>query len=398
MFPLVSLPDPRDYDVDFELGFVAARSTELPAYYAPWCNLLSHLPHLLEAEALQAQVSNLEILTTDHLTTSAHWQRAYVVLGFLTQAFIWQDKRKPSQVVPASLAEPFLEVCSYLGTEPVLSYVGLCLWNWMQRDEEIRSPPLLALADFRAIKSVASFTGTRDEDAFNLVPVMVEAQGAKLIRLMLDTIVADQNGEILDLVSVLDVCVKTLTTMRETLSVLDRNCDPTFFFQKIRPMLGGSSGAEEKGLPNGVSFERSDGSRVVIKCVGGSAGQSSLFQLLDHMFGVRHESKMLLEMRAYMPKQHRDFLEAVELMPSLRDTIERRPEDKELGCAFQGVLDAFQKWRTKHVSIVSRFVVLPAAAEAKGKPAEQQKGTAGSQPIPFLKQYRDETVFKLQNQ
>ncbi|KIX93985.1 uncharacterized protein Z520_10322 [Fonsecaea multimorphosa CBS 102226] len=396
MSSLLSLPNPRDYDVDFVLGFVSTKPTELPGYYAPWCELLLDLPHLLQAKTLKAQVNNLETLATDHLLTSAHWQRAYVVLGFLTQGFVWQEKSRPSQVIPASLAEPFLDVCNYLGMKPVLSYVGLCLWNWMQREEDIRSPPLHALANFQDIKSYASFTGTRDEDAFYLVPVMVEAQGAKLIKLMLDTIAADQNGEILDLVSSLDVCVTTLTTMRESLSVLDRYCEPIFFFEQIRPMLGGSVGAEEKGLPDGVALERSDGSRIVVKCAGGSAGQSSLFQFLDHMFGVRHESKMLLEMRAYMPKKHREFLEAVELMPSLRDMVERRPEDQDLRCAFHGVIDAFQKWRTKHVILVSRFVVQPAAAVAKGRPAGQQRGTAGSQPMPFLKQYRDETVFRLQ--
>ncbi|OAP55162.1 hypothetical protein AYL99_10862 [Fonsecaea erecta] len=390
---LPSLPDPQDYDVDSVLGFVAPKPTELPGYYAPWCELISDLPRLLQAKTLQTRVNDLEILTTDHLTTHAHWQRAYVVLGYLTQAFIWQDKSKPSEVIPASLAEPFLDVCHYLGMKPVLAYAGLCLWNWVQTDQDTCLHPSQALANFQVIRSFASFTHTRDEDAFNLVPVMVEVQGAKLLKLMLDTIAAVQNGEILDLVSVFDVCATTLTAMGETLSVLHRNCEPMLFFQQIRPMLGGSAGAEEKGLPNGVALERSDGSRVLIKCAGGSAGQSSLFQLLDRMFGVRHESRMLLEMRAYMPKKHRDFLEAVELMPSLRDIIERHPEDNSLRCAFQGAIEAFQKWRTKHVIIVSRFIVRPAAAEVTDKSVTQQRGTAGSLPIPFLKKYRDETIF-----
>ncbi|OQV01186.1 hypothetical protein CLAIMM_06585 [Cladophialophora immunda] len=392
MRSLLLLPDPRDHDVDLVLGFVSAKLTELPERYTPWCKLASDLPHLLQAKTLQAQVDSLEILATDHLTTPAHWQRAYVVLGFLTQAYLWQEKSRPSTVIPASLAEPFLDVCNYLGMRPVLSYAGLCLWNWAQRDQDTQLHPSQALANFQDIKSFASFTRTRDEDAFNLVPVMVEVQGAKLIKLMLDTIGADQNGELGDLASILNICATTLTAMGETLSVLHQNCEPMFFFQEIRPMLGGSAGAEERGLSNGVALERSDGSRVVVKCAGGSAGQSSLFQLLDHMFGVRHESKMLLEMRAYMPKKHRDFLEAVERLPSLRDIIERRPEDKNLRCAFQSVIDAFQKWRTKHVIIVSRFIVQPAAVEAKDSAATPQRGTGGSLPIPFLKQYRDETV------
>ncbi|KIW72100.1 hypothetical protein PV04_00320 [Phialophora macrospora] len=384
-----SFPNLQDYDIDLETGFVAAHPTELPAYYAPWCKLVSDLPRLLESKTFQAKVDNLELLGADHLTVPAHWQRAYVILGFLTQAYIWQEKTTPSAIVPANLGEPFLEVCEYLGMRPVLSYAGLCLWNWSPLSQEGGVNPAQTLSDFPSIKSSASFTGTRDEDAFNLVPVMVEAQGAKLVPLMLKAILDNRKGVSQDLPSIFDICATTLSKMGDLLSVLHQNCDPTFFYHVIRPMLGGSAGAE--GLPDGVTLRRSSGLQEIVKCVGGSAGQSAFFQFLDHMLGIRHESKMLVELRAYMPKKHRDFLEAVELLPSLRDVIDQHSEEPGLQTAFQPVIEAFQRWRTKHVAIVSRYIALPAAAQMQGTPA---RGTAGSLPIPFLKQYRDETTFQ----
>ncbi|KIX02071.1 uncharacterized protein Z518_08010 [Rhinocladiella mackenziei CBS 650.93] len=396
------IPDPGEYDIDPDIGFVTPTPAELPEYYAPWHQLCSALPQLLKSKNLRIKIESLDILTTDHLTSLSHWQRAYVILGFLTQAYVWQDKTSPSAAVPASLGDPFIKVCEYLGMKPVLSYAGLCLWNWLPTRENNIWSPSETLSGFDNIKSTALFTGTRDEDAFYLVPVMVEAQGGKLVQLFLDAVTADQKGNGGDLLSTLQTCAARLKTMGETMSVLHQNCDPGFFYHRIRPMIAGSAGAEEKGLPNGVTLQCSNGSEVVVKCVGGSAGQSSLFQFLDHMFGVEHESKLLYEMRPYMPKNHREFLETVELLPSLRHIMERHPEDGRLRKAFQLVIENFKQWRTRHVVVVSRYIVQPAAAEAKreevnGQPNAEPKGTGGSLPIPFLKQYRDETVFSSEN-
>ncbi len=390
-----AIPNIEEYDLDFETGFVAPDSTELPAYYAPWCQIISELPALLAVKKLQAKVDDLTLLNTNQLTLLTHWRRAYVVLGYLTQAYVWQDKAKPSAVVSVNISEPFLQVCEYLGTRPVLSYAGICLWNWMSLSHDQHGGPLELLRTFPNVKSVASFTGTRDEDAFNLVPVMTDVHGAKLLQLTLNAIRDSRDQVSQDLAAVLDTCATTFLEMGELLSIVHKNCDPMFFYQQIRPMIGGSAGTEERGLPHGVTLTRSNGLDEVIKCVGGSAGQSAFFPFLDHILGIRHESKMLTDLRAYMPKKQRDFLEAVELLPSLRDIVDEHPQELGLQAAYQRAVDAFQQWRTKHVVIVSRYIAQPAVAEAKGKPVVEARGTAGSLPIPFLKQYRDETTFNL---
>src|SRR3546814_19862982 len=60
-------------------------------------------------------------------------------------------------------------------------------------------------------------------------------------------------------------------------------------YHELRPFFSGGKGMEDKGLPRGVVFRRVDGSERSAKCVGGSAGQSCLFQALDCVRGVRHE-------------------------------------------------------------------------------------------------------------
>jgi indoleamine 2,3-dioxygenase len=384
-----TVPTLEDYGLSVEAGFIAVSQTLLPDYYSPWTTLLSQLPHLLQHETLQENVLWLDVLDTTQLKTPAHWQRAYVTLGYLTQAYIWQNKTKPTTLIPPCLAQPFLDVCEHLGMMPILSYAGLCLWNW-QPISVGESSLSISVATFDEIKSSASFTGTRDEDAFNLIPVLTEACGAKLVQPVLDAISRAVKNSETDLGPILKLCATTLQDMAGILSILNQNCDPTIFFQQVRPLLAGSVGLTTDGQPVGVTLRRVNGLDEVIQCVGGSAGQSAYFQFLDQVLGVSHQSTLLLEMRAYMPREHREFLEALQTLPSLRDLVDRQKGNKALQDAFERVLDRFLQWRTKHVAIVTRYIVQPAAALKR----QEEKGTAGSSPIPFLKQYRDETAYK----
>lgn len=66
-------------------------------YYAPWEGAISELPKLVTAGNVRSVVDDLPILSTQYLYTEPEWRRAYVVLGFLTQAYIWSED-VPSEV------------------------------------------------------------------------------------------------------------------------------------------------------------------------------------------------------------------------------------------------------------------------------------------------------------
>lgn len=70
--PLRSLPDP---------------------YYGPWEALIQDLQTSLENRTLRSQVDQLPVLSIDQLVTKAEWRRAYVILSFLTHAYIWGGDR-----------------------------------------------------------------------------------------------------------------------------------------------------------------------------------------------------------------------------------------------------------------------------------------------------------------
>jgi indoleamine 2,3-dioxygenase len=82
------------YGLSLDSGFLShtAPLRKLPdVYYSPWENAIRDLPRLVDCKTIRSVVERLPTLTTSHLTTPSEWQRAYVLLGFLTQAYIWGD-------------------------------------------------------------------------------------------------------------------------------------------------------------------------------------------------------------------------------------------------------------------------------------------------------------------
>ena len=188
---------------------------------------------------------------------------------------------------------------------------------------------------------------------------------------------------------------------------------------------------EEKGMPDGVIFHRADGSKVAAKCVGGSAAQSSLFPFIDAALGVRHqplgkdEAETVFqvrpshssiqrcstdqgqEMRSYMPIEHRELLEEVEKLPSLRVYIESREDNRKLVEAYNSCLQKLANWRSRHIGVVTTHIVSPSrnshSAYQRPDPEEVKdglsirdegklQGTGGSALIPFLKSAKEDTM------
>lgn len=58
-------------------------------YYGPWEALMSILPEALDDMTLRPRVERLSLLSTDRLNSEVEWRRAYVILSFLTHAYIW---------------------------------------------------------------------------------------------------------------------------------------------------------------------------------------------------------------------------------------------------------------------------------------------------------------------
>jgi hypothetical protein len=98
----------EDFGVSTVNGFLPS---ELPVtclsdpYYEVWEEIVTQLPHLLRQKTIRTHIDTLSTLSTSYLKSEREWQRAYVLLAFLTQGYIWGGA-KPSEVC-SSLSSTF---------------------------------------------------------------------------------------------------------------------------------------------------------------------------------------------------------------------------------------------------------------------------------------------------
>lgn len=68
------------------------------SYYEPWESIVCDLPTYIKDGSIRLKVDCLPVLSTSMLNDEAEWRRAYVVLAYLTHAYVWGGE-KPSEVM-----------------------------------------------------------------------------------------------------------------------------------------------------------------------------------------------------------------------------------------------------------------------------------------------------------
>lgn len=295
---MAQLPSLEAFGISPTLGFLSDQpplTSFSDPQFAKIDELISSLPHLISTRSLRRTIDSLAFLDPSTLSHEGEYRRAYVVFGFLAHAYVWAGSEEgPVETIPAQLAEPFLHVCDRLGTEPVLSYAGLCLWNWAPKTRDGRyignGGTRNDFFELHELSPLASFTGSPGESAFHHVPVLNEAEGGPLVSLLLDAIAAGQRNDARVVEEALIKSAHIIERMKQHLPKLYSTLDAGMFYHVLRPFLAGGKGMEEKGLPRGFVFQKRDGTEREVRCIGGSAAQSSLFQFLDSALGVVHGS------------------------------------------------------------------------------------------------------------
>ena len=109
----------------------------------------------------------------------------------------------------------------------------------------------------------------------------------------------------------------------QVFSHVAKNVDPIIFYHVQRPLLSGV-------YPDELTFEEVDPMELpkdwVCRPKGPSAGQSTMFVMLDMFLGIDHSrvaKEFQEETLIYMPRQHRDMVIAFQtkLVTSIRDFI-----------------------------------------------------------------------------
>lgn len=424
---LPSIPALADYGLSPTHGFLpdVLPLTRLPdPYYNKWEAIAANLQALILSRRLRGVIDRLPVLSTIGLEHDAEWRRAYSLLGFMAHGYIWGGD-KPADRLPPPISVPLLEISEHLELPPVATYAAVCLWNFkpLFMDEDIDNLENLA--------SLNTFTGAIDESWFYLVSVAIEARGAPIISLMLTAFAAARHNDATTVTRCLRTFAERLTDLTNILQRMHESCDPTIFYNRIRPFLAGSKNMAEAGLPYGVIYETGSGDETYHQYSGGSNAQSSLIQFFDIALGIQHrptgESRdrdsesdrgrasqrhnFIMEMRRYMPGPHARFLNDVSAVANVREFVNSNRDNAQLCLAYDACLAMLSAFRDKHIAIVTRYIITPSKqirarsrsrspeatrqrmnlAIASRKNQQNQTGTGGTALIPFLKQARDET-------
>ena len=374
----------ENFDISEKTGFVP----EIPPLprlgneaFSRWEEVMDQLPALIESHQLRAKIEQLPEAEFSERTLKSEreWWRAYNLLTFLSQGYIWMEGEKGLvNKIPKKLAVPWYEVSKRLDLHPVCTYANLVLQNYFLHDPQ-------GPHSESNISTASTFTGTTDESWFFKVHVLVEIAATSGLRAMVQAHRAIARKDNKALVTELQNITSSLYGMKDAMNKMFESCDPKTFYIKMRPFYAGSKGLD--AFPDGLIYEGVDPSPLQFN--GGSGGESSALYSFDIFLGVRHDSAFVAEMMSYMPIKHRQFLDALSHQPPVRDYV-AGAGDTEVIASYNKVIDAFVEFRSSHIIIVTRYIVSQKRYSINS--SLEDKGTGGTEFMPFLKKLRDETT------
>lgn len=354
---------------------------ELPADFKPWENLAKLLPKQLLGTQFRKSVEALPAFPIQALHSQVQYERAMLLLSFIAHAYLWGCQPLVDQI-PAVLAKPWCVVATHLERPPVLSYASYALNNWYRLDP--KGP--IALGNIALLQN---FLGGVDEEWFVLVHVDIEEKAGAALQELLPGQKASKAGEVTSLIDCLKRVVKSLESICATLDRMRERCDPYIYYNRVRPYIHGWK--NNPALPKGLIYESCfEGKPQFFR--GETGAQSSIIPALDLFLGIQHEedelSVYLKEMRLYMPKEHRDFLDALAKQPSIREFVRTEGQKTHaLRELYNVAIENIVRFRFTHLQYAAEYIQ---KQSQKGSANSTAVGTGGTPFMSYLSKHEKE--------
>jgi indoleamine 2,3-dioxygenase len=371
-------------DVNRERGFLPSQDPlqRLPPVFDHWENFARSLPKQFASDHIRRSIRDLPPFPLADLRDDRERERAMVLLSYLGHAYVWGG-HKPAHVLPSVLAVPWYVVAARLGRPPVLSYSSYSLHNYYRFD------PAREI-ECGNIGLVQNFLGGIDEEWFILIHVDIERKAAPALASLhpcLDAAEA-RNAELLE--THLHELHASLAAIYATLARMPEWCDPYIYYHRVRPYIHGWKNHPD--LPGGLVYEGVDAYRGQPQQFRGETGaQSAIVPSLDAALGVGHQEDMLrvylMEMRTYMPPEHRDFIESLEARGSMRGFVQQSNR-AGLTDIYSACVEELERFRSLHLEYAAKYIFHQAQTDPKNPHAV---GTGGTPFMQYLKKHRDET-------
>ncbi|KAH9914873.1 Indoleamine 2,3-dioxygenase [Epithele typhae] len=445
----------HDFDVDTRTGFMPPQPpiARLPTAWELWeatlDDAISSKLELADKPGLsqddeersarwRTSVRKLPILSTEAIKTSEILlRRAHCVLAWIMHFYVHTTPVSEMSIhIPAPVTVPLLQVCAQLQLPPVLTYSDDVLYNWAFKTAPAADGHFVPKDELYNLRCNTLFTGSRDEEEFYLSSARIELRGVEalsLMRVIMDEAFVNDAIAHRRITSYLTELAGVVRHCRQLLGAVRDGCDPSVFYNEIRPWFRGcdSDTRGRRWVFDGLELDPT--LKEPTELSGPSAGQSSMIHALDIFLGVDRYSHsnfkadlaarstpalavkksvgvlaplpapapapgptpFLTRMQKYMPRHHRAFLRHLHANPRpLRHLVEAADDDA-LRAAYDEAVTALKEFRDEHVRIVALYIIIPARqAQGAAAPAEAgvPKGTGGTDAYQFVKGVRDQTA------
>jgi indoleamine 2,3-dioxygenase len=299
----------------------------------------------------------------------------------LTNSYVWSSSPYPT-ILPEKLAVPLCVVSKYLGIAPIVTHASLDLYNWDLIDESKE----FSLDNLRCNNL---FTGTDSEQWFYLIMTAIEQVGGNVIKCILD--ISSNKTNYPKMKEILTEMNMHCEKMCKIIVRMKERCEPEVFWNVLRPFLGGWKNNDK--LPDGLIYEGV--STEGLQLFGGSAAQSSLFQVIDASLGIVHNDVYFTEIQQYMPEKHRDFVNYVKHHIPIWKFVK---ESDDCLAEFNEIVATIAKFRKLHMALVHRYIIRMVSTNTSDpvEPSSEdstqsEKGTGGTELKTFLKTSIEET-------
>jgi len=354
----------------------------LPKAFGAWEYVAQNLPKLLVTDQFRGSIHKLPQFPVDTLQTPQEIDRAMQLLSYLGHAYVWGSRVTP-KILPEVLARPWYEVATLLERPPILSYASYALCNWRRLDPK---RPI----ELGNIVLIQNFLGGIDEEWFILIHVEIEARAKNAIEGCQEVIEAVIQQDISKAAASLEKVEYAIDQMCKTLERMPEHCDPYIYYNRVRPYIHGWKNHPK--FENGLVYEGVYNNEPQ-KFLGETGAQSSIMPMLDALLCIEHKKdemyKYLQQMRIYMPKEHRVFIEHVEAHAILRDFVKKEmgkaPELRQL---YNSCIEKVDHFRDVHLGYAANYIQKQHETSAKNP---HNVGTGGTPFMQYLKKHKEET-------
>ena len=284
----------------------------------------------------------------------------YLRLGFIASAYINQVGQASATLLPQNIARPLVEVCQRLKRPPILSYDGYALFNWKRFDKN----KAIALGN---IDTLQNFVHRYDEHWFILIHVEIEAIAETLFSAIAQLEIALSNGNNSALNTALSTIAEAINRQITTLERIPEQMDARLYYKTFRPYIRFFENVVYEGVPQqSINFR------------GETGAQSSIMPMLVALMKIPHQASPLLDhlldMRNYMPREHRQVISHIDKLPDFKT---RAGHDE-----YNSVLEAIARFREIHYEWAQQYI---------NRWVDDPRGTGGTHYMQWLQQLISET-------